>query len=231
MKSFIEKCCDQCWHSSENPCDLFVSCCIEGPLCHQDELCKDKFKNLNNILKYQLHDIPIIFIGMGTCGLASGADKVKTAIETELLKNNLKAQIVPTGCIGYCAKEPIVDIKMPGKDRISYCEVTVKDVSQLIDTAIVKGSVYNKKLLGSFGKSENDIPKISDVPFFKRQLKVVLENCGIINPNSVDEYIASGGFRGLDKTLRHMTQAQVIKQVLDSGLKGRGGGGFPTGLK
>src|SRR5664279_1758488 len=151
MKSFSEKCCEQCWHSSEKPCDLFIACCTEGPLCHQDESCKNKFKDVVNSLKYVSQDIPVIFIGMGTCGLASGAEKVKAAIEIELAKQNLQFMLVPTGCIGYCAKEPIVDIKLPGKDRISYCEVTVKDVPQLIEQTLIKGGVYEKKLLGSFG--------------------------------------------------------------------------------
>lgn len=231
MTSFIEQCCNQCWHSKENPCELFVACCTEGPLCHKDGNCKNKFKEINNSLKYQNCELPVIFIGMGTCGLASGADKVKTAIEAEILKQNLKALIITTGCIGYCAKEPIVDVKLPGKDRISYCEVTSKDVPQLIDNTIVKGFIYEKKLLGSFGKTEDKVRKIFDIPFFKRQQKVVLENCGIINPNSIDEYIAAGGFKALDKTLRLMTSEQVVLEVKESGLRGRGGGGFLTGIK
>jgi len=231
MKSFSEKCCDQCWHSSEKPCDLFIACCTDGPLCHQDENCKNKLKDLVGSLKYVSQDIPVIFIGMGTCGLASGAAKVKTALETELAKQNIQFMMVPTGCIGYCAKEPIVDIKLPGKDRISYCEVTVKDIPQLIETAIIKGGVYEKKLLGSFSKSTPNVPWINDVPFFKRQKKVVLENCGVLNPNSIDEYIAYGGFKALDKALRLMNQEKVVQEVKDSGLRGRGGGGFTTGVK
>lgn len=229
MKSLIEKCCDQCWHSTENPCELFIACCLEGPLCHKDENCKSKFENLNKELKYISNDVPIIFIGMGTCGLASGADKVKSAIEEELSKQNLNALIVQTGCIGYCAKEPIVDIKLPGKERISYCEVLPKEIPQLIDSTIVKGSIYEKKFLGSYGSG--NVGNISDVPFFKRQQKVVLENCGLINPNSIDEYIASGGFKAVDKALRLMSSEQVVREVKDSGLRGRGGGGFSTGSK
>jgi NADH:ubiquinone oxidoreductase subunit F (NADH-binding)/(2Fe-2S) ferredoxin/Pyruvate/2-oxoacid:ferredoxin oxidoreductase delta subunit len=231
MKSFIDKCCDQCWHSKENPCELFVACCTEGPLCHQSQSCKDHFKAISDEVKYVKHELPVIFIGMGTCGLASGADKVKEAIEAELTKLNVKASIVPTGCIGYCAKEPIVDIKMPGKERISYCEVAPKDIPQLIDTAVVKGGIYEKKLLGTFGKGEGGIKKLADDPFFKRQMKIVLENCGVISPNSIDEYIAAGGFKALDKTLRLMTSEQVIQEIKESGLRGRGGAGFPTGTK
>ncbi|MBX3008169.1 MAG: 4Fe-4S binding protein [Melioribacteraceae bacterium] len=231
MNSFIEKCCAQCWHTDEKPCEQFIACCIDGPLCHQDATCKSKFQELNSTLKYINNQIPVIFIGMGTCGLASGADKVKTAIESELAKLKIEALIVPTGCIGYCAKEPIVDIKMPGKDRLSYCEVTPKDVPQMIETTIINENFFAKKLLGSFGKENDGIPKLKDVPFFKKQQKVVLENCGVINPNSIDEYIAAGGFKALDKTLRLMSHEQVINEIKTSGLRGRGGGGFLTGLK
>ena len=231
MKSFIEKCCDQCWHSVEKPCDHFVACCTEGPLCHKDDKCKEKFQKINSSLKYASHDVPVIFIGMGTCGLASGAEKVKVAIEEELKKQNITAQIVPTGCVGYCAKEPIVDIKLPGKDRISYCEVVPKDIPDMVKTAIVDGGIYKKRFLGSYGKGTSEVPSINDVPFFKRQLKVVLENCGVINPNSIDEYIAAGGFKALDKALRIMTSAKVVQEVKEAGLRGRGGAGFPTGIK
>ncbi|MBI1939511.1 MAG: 4Fe-4S binding protein [Ignavibacteriales bacterium] len=231
MNNYLEKCCDQCWHSKETPCEQFVACCIEGPLCHKDENCKTKFKELYDTLTYADHNLPLIFIGMGTCGLASGADKVKKSIEEELEKLGKKAQIVSTGCIGYCAKEPIVDIKLPGKDRISYCEVLPKDVSEFIKTTIVEGGVYKKKLLGTFGKGTETVPNINETPFFKRQQKVVLANCGVINPNSIDEYIASGGFKALDKALRIMTPEKVVLEVKEGGLRGRGGGGFPTGMK
>ncbi len=231
MKSYLDKCCDQCWHSLENPCDLFVTCSLEGPLCHQNNECKEKYQNLFKTLTYASNDEPVIFIGMGTCGLASGADKVKAAIEAELASKNIKAQIVATGCIGYCAKEPIVDIKIPGKDRISYCEVTPKDIPAMIDTNIIKGGVYEKKLLATFGLGSDKVKNIKEVPFFKRQVKLVLENCGIISPNSIDEYIASGGFKALDKALRLISPEELVKEVKDSGLRGRGGGGFTTGLK
>lgn len=231
MKSFIEKCCEQCWHTSETPCEQFIACCIDGPLCHQDIKCKEKFQKLNSSLKYYEHDIPLIFIGMGTCGLASGADKVKKAIEEELEKYNIQAQIIPTGCIGYCAKEPIVDIKLPGKDRISYCEILPKDVHELIKTTLIDCNIYKKKLLGTYGKGSDAIPNINEIPFFKRQLKIVLENCGVINPTSIDEYISSGGFKALDKSLRLLTPEKVIQTVKESGLRGRGGAGFLTGLK
>ena len=108
MNTFIEKCCSECWHTPETPCDLFVRCSTEGALCHHHKECEEKIKSLNRKLTYQEHDIPVIFIGMGTCGLASGALKVEEAIKAELEKLNIKAHIEPTGCIGFCAKEVIV---------------------------------------------------------------------------------------------------------------------------
>jgi len=93
---------------------------------HHDEKCEHEITSLRKRLKYEEHDHPIIMIGMGTCGLASGAVKVKEAIESELRKLKIEATIEGTGCIGYCAVEPIVDIKLPGKDRISYQELQLK---------------------------------------------------------------------------------------------------------
>ena len=228
MKTFLDFCCSECWHTPETPCEQFIACCTSGPLCHHDDKCKREYEELNKRLTYQVHDIPVIFIGMGTCGLASGAAKVKAAIEHELKENNIEATIIPTGCIGYCAKEVIVDIKLPGNDRISYCEVFPKDVPALIKETLINGNVYKKKLLGTHGEGTTDVPNINSVPFFKHQKKIVLENCGMINPTSIDEYIAAGGFKGIDKALRILSPREVINEVMESGLRGRGGGGFPT---
>jgi NADH-quinone oxidoreductase subunit F len=231
MKSFLDKCCSECWHSSEKPCDQFVRCCTEGPLCHHNPGCEKKFKDLNLILKYQKHELPIIIIGKGTCGLASGAQKTENAIREELQKLGIKAQIETTGCVGYCAKEPIVDIKLPGKDRISYFEVTPKIVPKLLQRTLVEKEIYKENFHGTYGKTENGYLNINETPFFKNQLKIVLENCGVINPSSIDTYIAAGGFKALDKVLLHISPEEVVKDVLASGLRGRGGGGFLTGKK
>ena len=124
-------------------------------------------KELNKELKYEVHEYPVIFIGMGTCGLASGAQKVKDAIESELQKLNITAEIVPTGCIGFCAKEVIVDIKLPGESRISYCEVTVKDVPALIRKTIIEQDIYKEKLLGAHDQGVEGANYINDIPFFQ----------------------------------------------------------------
>jgi NADH:ubiquinone oxidoreductase subunit F (NADH-binding)/(2Fe-2S) ferredoxin len=230
MRDFNQLCCEKCWHTIDKPCEHFIQCCTEGPLCHHDEKCEHEITSLRKRLKYEEHDHPIIMIGMGTCGLASGAAKVKEAIESELKKLNIEATIEGTGCIGYCAVEPIVDIKLPGKDRISYQEITVKDVPRFIKTTLIDKEVYKEKVLGSHGKS-NGVISLKQVPFFEHQQKIVLANCGVVNPVSIDAYLAHGGFKAFDKVLRLMKPEEVVKEILESGLRGRGGGGFPTGKK
>lgn len=230
MKDFLGLCCEECWHSLEKPCEHFIQCCTEGPLCHHDEDCKKNISSLRKRLKYEEHDLPIIIIGMGTCGLASGAGKVKEAIEAELKKLNIEAIVEGTGCVGYCALEPIVDIKLPGKDRTSYRELNLKDVSRFIKTTLVDQEVFTEKLLGSYGKND-EVKNILSDPFFEHQMKIVLANCGVINPTSIDAYLAHGGFKAFDKVIRLMKSEEVIKEILASGLRGRGGGGFPTGKK
>jgi NADH:ubiquinone oxidoreductase subunit F (NADH-binding)/NAD-dependent dihydropyrimidine dehydrogenase PreA subunit/(2Fe-2S) ferredoxin len=231
MKKFLDFCCEECWHSADKPCELFVRCCTEGPLCHHNTACEEKIKILNDELNYIKHDVPIIFIGMGTCGLAAGAKKVEEAIKNELEKLNISAVIEPTGCIGFCAKEVIVDIKLPGSERISYAEITTKLVSKLIQKTIVEKRIFREKLLGTHGEGSKDVQSINSDPFFNRQLKIVLANCGIINPDSIDAYIAVGGFKAFDKVLRLLKPDEVVKEILNSGLRGRGGAGFPTGFK
>jgi NADH:ubiquinone oxidoreductase subunit F (NADH-binding) len=231
MKTFMDKCCNECWHNPENPCDLFIRCTTEGPLCHHDKKCEEKIKSYNRKLLYEEHDVPIIFVGMGTCGLAAGAQKVKDEIINVLKKINIKAEIQSTGCLGFCSKEVIVDIKLPGKERISYCEISPKIVSKFLHKTLVEKEIFHENLLGTHGKGTSEIPSLNDNLFFKDQLKIVLKNCGIINPSSIDSYLVNGGFKALDKALRLMKPEEVIKEISLSGLRGRGGAGFPTGKK
>lgn len=228
MKSYLDILINDEQHSPENPKSEFIAHCTDESLSPSQ---RNEILEFNKKLKYEMHTYPVIFIGMGTCGLASGAEKVKEAIEEELQKKNLTAEIIPVGCIGYCAKEVIVDVKLPDEERISYCEITPKDVPQLIQKTIVEQDVFNDKLLGTHSTGKSSVKRLSDITFFRKQKRIVLENCGIINPESIDEYIAVGGFKGLDKALRLMNPRDVVDEILESGLRGRGGGGFPTGKK
>ncbi|MDP2304234.1 MAG: NADH-ubiquinone oxidoreductase-F iron-sulfur binding region domain-containing protein [Ignavibacteria bacterium] len=168
---------------------------------------------------------------MDTSALASGAGKVKAAFEKELKEKNIEAKIVATGGIGFGTLEPFVDIKLPGEDRVVYSQINEKDVPKLVESVLIKKEVFTKKVFATYGKGTDTLPNINETPFFKPQLRVVLENCGIIKPESIDEYIAWGGFKAIDKALRLLTPAEVVNEILKSGLRGRGGGGFPAGKK
>ena len=138
------------------------------------------------------------------------------------------------GCIGLCAVEPIVDVQLPGKNRVSFQRVTHDRVENILDQAF--SAKYDAKdLLGQIqmGASEKckNVPDFNKHPFFAKQKRIVLKNCGLINPESIEEYITFGGYAGLYKTLTKHTGAEICDIIEKSGLRGRGGGGFPTGRK
>lgn len=218
-------------HSPEKPVPEFIASCTGGPLTELNPELERKIAELNRSLRYEVHEEPVIFVGADTSGLATGAGKVLDAIYAELEAQGIKAKVIGTGGYGYGAIEPTVDVKLPGKERIIYSEVTPKDVPALLKTTIIEKSIYEKKVYASHGENTPGVAKIWDKPYFKNQMRVVLKNCGIVNPDSIDEYIAAGGFKGLDKALRLMSPEEVVKEVKEAGLRGRGGGGFPTGIK
>jgi NADH:ubiquinone oxidoreductase subunit F (NADH-binding)/Pyruvate/2-oxoacid:ferredoxin oxidoreductase delta subunit/NADH:ubiquinone oxidoreductase subunit E len=179
-----------------------------------------------------INSVPVIYIGAGTCGLASGAEQTIDAIRTYLKEKGKEAELVSVGCIGYCAAEPIVDIKIPGKNRVSYSNITEDKVIDLLDN-VFAGKFNLENTLGQFeGKNPiNNVPHLNEHPFFKPQERNVLRNCGVVNPESIDEYISRGGYYSYLKIIHSKTGMEICKEILDSGLKGRGGGGFPTGIK
>ena len=174
---------------------------------------------------------PRILVGAATCGLAAGAEQVITAIKDELARLNLDALVTRVGCIGLCYAEPIVDIIKPGRPRITYSKVTPEIAIQLIRDYLVHDNPHPDLAMGTQGKDGIEgIPKFWELPLLKAQIRVSLRNCGHIDPESINQYIANGGYKGLENALK-MTQEQVIDFTKKSGLKGRGGAGFPTGQK
>lgn len=177
---------------------------------------------------------PVIFVGSGTCGHIAGSQQTLKAINDYLNENHLEAEVVETGCVGMCWAEPLVDIQLPGRSRVSYREVTPEQVTNIMDATF--NFNYDQKLL--LGQYKNDytepwenIPYIEDSSYFKHQTRRLLKLCGKINPYSLPEYLAHGGFKALATTLLSNTPAQVRDTVVKSGLRGRGGGGYPTGKK
>ena len=165
----------------------------------------------------------------GTGCTASKSTEIMARFEKLLRENNIEneVKVVKTGCFGLCEKGPILVVYPEGA---TYSRVTPDDVKEIIEEHLIKGRIVKRLLLGD--KEAEDVSRaLDDVGFFKRQLRIALRNCGIINPENIDEYIARDGYRALGKALTEMTPAQVIEEVKKSGLRGRGGGGFPTGLK
>ena len=142
--------------------------------------------------------------------------------------------MVEVGCIGLCVEEPLVDIQLPGQPRVSYTKVTEKKAAPLID-AVLAGRAAPTEMLGQFASATapriDGVPGLAEHPFFARQTRWVLANCGIVDPANLEEYIARGGYAGLAHALRAMTPGELCAMVEQSGLRGRGGGGFPAGKK
>lgn len=136
-------------------------------------------------------------------------------------------QVVRTGCFGLCAAGPIVIVYPEGS---FYCHVSVADIREIVDEHLIKGRIV-KRLLYKENHTENTIMALSDTNFIKKQTRIALKNCGVINPEEIDEYIAYDGYQALIKVLTGMKPQEVIDIIKDSGLRGRGGGGFPTGMK
>ena len=173
-----------------------------------------------------------IFIGLGTCGVAAGARLVMAALEDKLREAGVSARLQAVGCNGMCYQEPLVDIAKPGRPRISYGRVTPQLAAQLVDDYILGDDPRPDLALGVVdGESYAGIPPLSEHPFFRGQVRLVMRNCGLIDPEDIDEYIARGGYASLHKALFEMTPQEVIAEVRKSGLRGRGGAGYPTGLK
>jgi len=165
-----------------------------------------------------------VTIGLATCGIAAGGIAVRDEIENEIRRRKLDVAIAETGCIGYCFAEVLVEVEKKGLPKVTYGNVTPSDVPDLIETHLVQGRILQNKVLLIEGK------KTPESDFLERQTRIVLRNCGIINPESIDDYIARGGYEGLKKALK-MKPEEIRKEVLESGLRGRGGAGFPTGQK
>ena len=190
-----------------------------------------------NIEKRQQTE-PLITVGMGTCGLTAGAGKVMEAIRDELSQRSLDVRVKAVGCIGMCSREPLVDIQRPGEPHVTYADVRPDRVPRLIDEHLLGGRVMEEWMFGClnpkvlYREPDGTIPSwYEGIPFYDRQKRIAMRHLGLIDHLSIEEYIAFGGYSALAKALFSMTPEQVITQVKDSGLRGRGGAGFPAGLK
>lgn len=170
-----------------------------------------------------------ILVCTGTGCLANDSEKVIKNLKLILKARGYENEVnvINTGCFGFCEQGTIVKIE---PDNIFYVRVGPKDAKDIVDEHIVKGRRVERLLYRDPNQNET-VEKQENMPFYKKQLRIALRNCGLINPEDIYEYIAFGGYEALGKVLTAMTRDQVIEEVKKSGLRGRGGGGFPTGLK
>jgi NADH:ubiquinone oxidoreductase subunit F (NADH-binding)/(2Fe-2S) ferredoxin len=176
---------------------------------------------------------PRVLVGAATCGRAAGALEVKDAFTTELAKHDSLKGVTPTevGCIGLCFAEPLVEISDANGRRVLYRNVEPKHVAAIVESHMVDGTpVAGNALAVVEGDTVDGIPALTALPAVEPQLRVVLRNCGVIDPTNINHYIARGGYSGLARALT-MTPDAVIEEISASGLRGRGGAGFPTGRK
>ncbi len=210
---------------------------------------------------------PVVYLGTGSCGLAAGAGAVHEALKAYLVEHEIEAEIVAVGCIGPCYLEPLVDVQLPGRPRVSYANMTPELVPKVLD-GLLAGEVPRRHLVGRFdapdggagldggrldsgaaldggaGLDVDDssraavgsdgafagVPRFADHAMLKDQVRIVLRNCGVIDPEQVDHYLARGGYRAFERCLG-LPWREVVDTVKDAGLRGRGGAGFPTWVK
>jgi NADH-quinone oxidoreductase subunit F len=190
-----------------------------------------------------------INVGSPTCGAAKGALEILLDVMNRVEAEELDAEVAATGCLGFCEMEPLVDVWVPGEPRVVYGNITTEDTPALVKAIKERRVVEDKALfrlegeylfigdeviqygLGDTNGKYDAVPFMDELPFYKGQYKLATRNCGFIKPTSLEEYVARGGLYPLYKVLTQMTPEEVIEAVKESGLRGRGGAGFPTGLK
>lgn len=208
---------------------------------------KDDLDKIRSKVHDSLYSPPClkINVGMATCGIATGAqDTYNKALE---IFEKEGVSVAKTGCMGFCEQEPLVDILAPGKPRIVYRHVTEDKIQEVVES-YQKGEYPKKSILGQMKDPRsvleddienplrgavpiNGIPFLEEIPFFSKQLKIALRNCGYIDPDNIEEYIGRGGYFSLFRCLNEMEPEETIASIKESGLRGRGGAGFPTGIK
>lgn len=176
-------------------------------------------------------DDPVILVGNATCGRSAGSGAVFRTLKNRINESVIKCKLHEVGCIGMCYLEPIVAVYTPGNPLLFFSGVNEKEAAELFDSYVVKKEKAKGRVIGFLGEGDSDgHENLGDITVMKPQERLVLNNCGLIDPTSLNHYIANKGYSGLNRSLG-MEPQQVIDNIKDSGLRGRGGAGFPTWRK
>ncbi len=174
--------------------------------------------------------VPKIFIGCATCGISVGALEVVEAFKNELKKHEIQGELIKVGCLGICFAEPLVYIMKNGNPTICYKNLKPEDVSRIVYNYFIEDDPCLDLAIGTLEIKEGDIPYIPELERFEKEERIILRYAGTIDPEEIRDYIAMGGYEALDKAFT-MSKEEIIKEVQQSGLRGLGGAGFPTGTK
>jgi len=202
-------------------------------LFESDTLPRDAEKVLQQVRREKPVN-PVIFVSSGTSSVIAGSEETYNAIKTYIKENVASAELISVGCTGPANFEPLVCIQIPGKNKLFFRNITDEKVEPLLN-GVFHNDINEDDLAGQTGTRGfelwSGIPFMDELPFFKHQKRVVLNNCGCYDPESIEEYIARGGYRSYIKAIRHYTFEEVCDIIEKSGLRGRSGGGYLTGLK
>jgi NADH:ubiquinone oxidoreductase subunit F (NADH-binding)/NAD-dependent dihydropyrimidine dehydrogenase PreA subunit/(2Fe-2S) ferredoxin len=203
-----------------------------------------KLEDLQKIKEETLADLSLrqggyrakINFHMGTCGIAAGAEKLRSLVLRKMKETGIQdIKLIRSGCAGLCSREPMVTIESRGSPPVKYCDLNEEKTQEIFDRHIVNGEIVSPYALalddGETSQLSASIPRLEEIPFFKHQILWALRNRGLVDAESIDESIARDAYFGLAKVLASLTPEQVIGEVKASGLRGRGGAGFPTGSK
>jgi hypothetical protein len=193
-----------------------------------DELARKNLFNRSTLSK------PLVMVNSSTAGMVAGAGGTMETIKEYVSERNIEIDLAETGSIGLSSEEPVVSVQLPGRSRLFFRRVTADKVSSILDD-LFHQVVPEQLLIGQLrNKGQEpwaDVPFLDEIPYFSLQKRIIMGACGIIDPFSLGEYIANGGYRAFLRTIRSFTFSEVCELVSESGLRGRSGGGFPTGEK
>ena len=207
---------------------------IDKVLTYESDTLLPETEKVLQYVRREKTDKPIIYVSSGTSSVIAGSEKTCDAIDTYIKENEPSAVFIQVGCTGPASYEPLVCIHVPGKNKLFFRNITEEKVEPLLN-GVFHNDINEDDLAGQTGSKGFElwpgIPFMDELPFFSNQKRVILNNCGCYDPESIEEYIARGGYRAYIKAIRHYTFEEVCDIIEKSGLRGRSGGGYLTGLK